>query len=444
VRIAVVLLGLLIALTACDEDCPRVRRCDIRERGCQREVMGAVACMRGGSTGDLPRVSVISEARFLERIRSYGSDDPEALAEAEAGYTRWNRAFALFDLAPAGYAAEDAIADTAGQTAAAYFPGERDIVIIDRGESLADDGAVEIFAHEVVHALQDRELDLWAYQSQWATSFDASLALDAVIEGEAVHYQILAALQLEGRSTGELQWDRLYGAWRADTLREAETDEAPIAFADIRFPYAFGGDLVSGRWLARGRAGIDALFDDPPRTTSEVLFGSDAGALAGARDTLRERSVPVLPAPYVDRGATALGAWIARMYAVRAGVPRELRDEAARELAADAFSVHHDEASDTLIAAWRVRMLEGSSALYWPGAPGPTVHRMDDLVAGEAALIAAEAVLPEDAGLLAWRAPSRPDESDQQMSAAVVRWHSLRARIAHRACAARRPSGGLD
>lgn len=428
-------------LLGCEEQCPKVSVCDLREHGCQRTTMKAVACLRGGSGDeDLPPVSVISEQDLIERVSSYDDEDPQARAEALARYALWNRGLALFQLGPAEYDVADVIADSAAETAAAYFPEDGDIVIIDRGEPLADEGAIEVFAHEIVHALQDRELDLTSYGQDATTSFDSDLAIEALIEGEAVHYQILAAVELAGRTPGELDWEGLYGDFRTDTLLDAEADEAPVALAGIRFPYAFGGAFVTQRWLARGRVGIDALFEDPPRTTSEVMFGSSAQLLEDARDALHDRAVPELPAAFVEQEATALGSWIARIYAARAGVAESLRLEPARELGADAFSVHYDEASDSVLAAWRARMLDGAQAASWPD-PGDAalVVQLDDS-RREATQLAAEGELPADAEQLAWRAPTEPEPDPGEAAAAASVEVALAgvARERFRACAVRR------
>ena len=423
----------------CD-GCPKVSRCDVRKRDCQHEVMEAVACLRGGGSDELPKVSVISEEEFIEILAAFVAEDPEAQAEAEAAYRLWNRGLSLFALAPADYEVADALADSAGETAAAYLHDTREIVIIDRGGSLDTNGAVELFAHEIVHALQDQELDLDVYSERFATDFDSSLALDAIVEGEAVHYQILAAIELAGRGPNELDWEGFYTDWRSETLRDAETDEAPVALADMRFPYAFGGGFVGQHWLARGRAGIDALFEDPPRTTSEVMFGTSRAELEAEQALLHEHAVPALPEAFVEHTETALGAWIARMYAARANLDVGARLDTSRALAADAFSVHHDEQSDLLVAAWRTRFLEDSLSRTWPGIDGMRYLARTEDASREFILMAGDPQLPADADALAWRAPAEEEPAEDEASALASAWRAARALGRARACPAGRPA----
>lgn len=424
-RCAAALALTLLALAGCgDEECRGVSRCDLRERDCQRSVMKAVACTRGGDGVDLPVVSVISEDALIERFAAGDGEDPEAQAQAEAKYALWNRGLALLGLAPDGYDVDSARADAAAKVAAAYFQDRKDIVIVDRGMPLDDESAVELFAHEVVHALQDAELDLGAYEARWSTSFDAALATTALIEGEAVHYQILAAVQLAGRSPDELDWEGLYEEWQDETLRDAGRDEAPVALAGARFPYAFGGSFVSRAWRARGRAAIDALFEHPPRTTREIMFPESEEDLEAARTELHDHAVPVLQEPFAEVSSTALGAWIARMFAARLGVPASERLQRAEDLAADVFSVQHDSDRDVVVAAWRLRMRERVATPSWsvPDEGQGSIAVFDDAASGERFLLAAEADLGSELQSLAWRAPAEDDaDADAASAAAAVR-----------------------
>jgi hypothetical protein len=126
------------------------------------------------------------------------------------------------------------------------------------------------------------------------------------------------------------------------------------------------------------------------------------------------------------------------MYAGRAGLAESRRVEAARQLGADAFSVHHDTESDTVLAAWRARMLEGAVAEAWPEPLGPAVEVLRDEALRETSLLAAEQTLPAAAGELAWRAPTEPDANDGDEAAAAVGLAKLRRSLSpHRACPVR-------
>jgi hypothetical protein len=373
---------------------------------------------------------VISEAEYVERLAVAGDDEPEMQAEMEARYAIWSRGLALFNLAPTDYRLDDARRVSAAEVAAAYFDEEKDIVIIDRGRPLDDDDAVILFAHEIVHALQDRERDLAEYERS-ADSFDASLALDGIIEGEAVHYQLLVSLLLSNLDPYQADWEGYYTRWQADTFLDAEADEAPVSLAHVRFPYAFGGGFVTQHWLARGRGGIERLFEQPPRTTSEILFGTNSGSLEMAREALHDQALPELPVPIVEETSSSLGAWIARMYAARQEVDLQQRLPPARELSADYFAVQRAEDSDGLVASWRVRMSSESAARSWPRQP--SLSRGGEIQKRDVLQIAFEGEPEYAVEELTWRAPteSAPDSEEADMTG-LAWWTAAGPR--HRAC----------
>lgn len=184
--------------------------CDIRRSQCQKQVLGMVMALRGGSTS-APKVTVIREDELLARMEVRGEELSEEQAAArKLAYARWNRGLALFRLAPADYDIEQADADWAAEVGAVYFAETKEIVIVDRGEPLDDAGAVGLLAHEFVHALQDAEHDFASFGDEYPHTFDSSLALSGIIEGEAVMYQLLLLAQLRGLDTQKLNWERYF------------------------------------------------------------------------------------------------------------------------------------------------------------------------------------------------------------------------------------------
>jgi hypothetical protein len=407
-----------------DEGCPKPSVCDVLEPGCQRAVMRAVACRRGGRA-DFPPISVVDEQTLLEMYAERAPLDEEA----EASYALWSRGLALFGLAPAEYDLAAAREDTVSETAAVYFPDSKEIVLVDRGESMRSEEAVEVLAHEFVHALQDAEYGFDELYDRWATDFDSALALDALIEGEATHYQTVMAVELAGNSPHAVQWQKFYREWQGNTLLDAERDEAPVALADLRFPYAFGGSFVTQHWLARGSTGIQALFDDPPRSTRDVLFGRSSFDREAELASLRERGVPVLGQGFEPVSSTTLGAWVTRIYAHRMGVRTSDRLEAARDLAADLFSVQVDAANDQVVAAWRVRLTQGNAPQNWPGNLAPFVVSSRDGQTPEERenfRVEGEGLLSLDSAL-AWQAPmEEAEEGEEEAAAAFRRWRWLK------------------
>ena len=396
--------------------------------------MNTVSCLRGGDDDDLPPIRVISKSAYLERVAAESEAQAESQSPAElaARYAIWNRGLSLFKLAPADYTLNAARSDSADMVAAAYFPRKKDIVVIDHGEPMDDRAAFSLLAHEIVHAMQDRDYDLERFDEQHAGSIDESLASDAIVEGEAVHYQLMVSALLRGLPLDKLDWKAHYAQWRADTFVDAEADPAPVARAQQRFPYPFGGGYVTQYWLARGRAGIDQLFEQPPRTTSEIMFGTSFSELESAREQLHEHAIPILPEGYTVETGTSLGAWIARIYAARQVADVAGRLAVASHLSADSFVVQRDAADDKVVASWRVRTSDEDAARAWPVLT-PLTAASSEVQERDVLQVAAERIPAFLAADLAWRAPVESHDDDEQSGEASVGWSaSLRPR--HRAC----------
>jgi hypothetical protein len=274
------------------------------------------------------------------------------------------------------------------------------------------------FAHEMVHALQDQEYDLDAYYDTWGGSFDASLALDALIEGEADLYALLLNIKLRGVSSSSIDWRRYFERWQGDVLREAEASAAPVAQADMHFSYAFGAGFAMQHWLDGGRARIEKLFESPPRTTREVMFGASEVDFEAEASTLQERAVPMLEAPFENASATALGAWITRIFAGKQRLPVARRLDAAQALTADVFSVHYNPETDQVVGAWRVRAERNAAAETWPGTESKSFHSEKDGAEPEVAMLGTgDAAL--DVSSLAWQAPAAKEDEEEGEAASA-------------------------
>lgn len=170
-------------------------RCDVREAACRALIMTQVLELRGGKAVELPETSVLTQAELEERLQSAEDVDSEESPDTELAY----RGYALFGLLPDKYQPDEGRAAQVQEIAGVYFPEDNEIVLVDRGEPLDGDAVISTFAHELVHALQQRSHDLMAQEERAASSRDAWLALRALTEGEATLYQLLVQTKLLGR-----------------------------------------------------------------------------------------------------------------------------------------------------------------------------------------------------------------------------------------------------
>ena len=408
-------LGIALALlsSGCEDDCASVFTCDIRTPDCQRSVVHAVTCHRGSDSLDLPKVTVVSEKELLDRLEETPPTDQE-LAAAE--YV--NRGLALYQLAPQSYDVDEQRGDVAAETSAVYLPRSKEILVIDRGEALDDETALETLAHEVVHALQDADHELVEYLGRWARTYDAALAVTALIEGEAVLYQGLIAAQFHGRKFEDVEWDTLFDEWQRDAQDQAEQDESPVNMAGVRFPYAYGGYYVYRHFRVGGPERISALFKHPPQTTWEIVFGPSDHDAKAEQEMLAQHAVPELPSSFEEIASTSFGAWIECMFAARRGAAIGERWNLVQQTVSDVFAVQVDEQTDTVLASWRMRMFEGSDPRIWPNIDIGRLH--GDTERREMFVIAADPELAAEANAPMWRPPSVDTSEDAIAGVAQV------------------------
>jgi hypothetical protein len=118
-------------------------------------------------------------------------------------------------------------------------------------------------AHEFTHALQDQYFDLQSIESEVENNGDQSLAVQALIEGDATLTMVLYARQY--LSLDELV--TLQTSGQVGTL-----DRAPLVVRDeLSFPYNEGSLFAFSLFLDGGFEAVNQAFQDPPRSTEQIL-----------------------------------------------------------------------------------------------------------------------------------------------------------------------------
>jgi hypothetical protein len=441
-------LGLLAcgALAGCQEEVAAgpnpcgAKTCDILESDCQDEVIRLLRCFRGGDEDVMPDVDVISQDEYVELVQ--GAEPTE---EMILDFERFSRAMALFKLAPEMEDQDETVEEYASEIAAAYLVDTQSVVIIDRGEPLDSQPAVATFAHELVHALQDREVGLEDfYNSAVRPSLDGTLAARALIEGEATHYDVLVYAALQGAPPSAINWAGYYTNYQLEMLLNGYEDEAPLPLSLVRFPYAFGGDYVSDTWIWSGQHGVEELFENPPQSTADVITFSllDEDSQADIAEFRQQSKLAEIDG-YELVGYDELGSFVIDSFLHRV----ELSDDVALDVRAlfvwaDGVTVLYDEAADQVAVAWRMhfepeRVLDGDAikALREAlGAPDEDVPEPGDDVRArvyaderDVYIIASDGPLPaawlgED---VMWQPAPLDEEMAEQMPTAA-RWRAAR------------------
>ena len=177
------------------------------------------------------------------------------------------------------------VAAQAAHVSALYLPAGRQIMLVaGRGPATPEDELGLV--HALAHALQDQAFDVEDLLPCRPT-LDAALALEALLEGDAV----LTTARYAGVAADPGEVDRL--------ARMAADAEAPTyaalegepAFERLRlFPYADGAQLAGALYTAGGWQAVNRAYAYPPCSTEQVLHPEKYQA----RESVQEIAVPDL------------------------------------------------------------------------------------------------------------------------------------------------------
>jgi len=177
------------------------------------------------------------------------------------------------DLAPPGLDLEAALRDFWLNWIGGYYniiDGSINIVV------RAEDGALDaltipqqvIYAHEIVHALQDQHFDLERIivDANKDGNRDRRLAIHALFEGDANYIMIDFLRRLSAADSEAV--NRAYSAvWEAGS----DPKIPPVIIEAIEFPYRQGYLFIAELVAALGWEGVNqALRGNPPQTTEQI------------------------------------------------------------------------------------------------------------------------------------------------------------------------------
>lgn len=123
------------------------------------------------------------------------------------------------------------------------------------------------YAHEYNHALQDQHFDLNSLAPKHAASNDRSMAVHAMIEGDAIMLQTLWAAR-------NLTTEDLLQLARDAAASDGSLGRVPLVMrAELLFPYTDGFNFVRQvyRQANNNYAAVDDLFLNPPESTTQIL-----------------------------------------------------------------------------------------------------------------------------------------------------------------------------
>jgi len=283
-----------------------------------------LAVLKGmGAPGPPPPILIKSREetrRFIQQEldRRYST----ARVEAE------RKGMAAWGLIPPDYDLRRLFVDLLEEQIAAYYDPRGKVMVV--GDWLPAEHQQAALMHELVHALQDREMSLEAYSTPHPGQGDQLLARQALVEGEAVALMLELLLKAQGAELSSLpDLGPVRSVVGAASVGPA-IDSAPKFLRDLLlFPYVDGLNFVFQFRKRQPWSGLTALYRDPPRSTAQILHPDK-------RLATREDPIPItLP----DLGTLAPGVKVVTEdelgeYALGAVLGLHLGEQAGRTAAA--------------------------------------------------------------------------------------------------------------
>ena len=217
--------------------------------------------MRGLPPTEVQRKTIDREALKAFNIENFDEENtPEYNAATELLYK-------AFGLLPHDASRRQLYLDLLdSQVAGFYRPDDKTLYVASRTGFI--NGADKItFAHEYDHALQDANFTVFANQDELLDETDRALARAAVYEGDATLLMVLwAGGNLTPDEFAEVQ------AAGADPESMAVLGRTPaILVESLLFPYTAGQAFVLPVQTTGGWDAVNALYDDLPRSTEQIL-----------------------------------------------------------------------------------------------------------------------------------------------------------------------------
>ncbi len=225
-----------------------------------------LAELRGiASPGPPPPVLVRSRAdnrRFIEQEinRRYSQDQLEAE----------RKSMVAWGVLPADYDLQRLFLDLLEEQVSAYYDPLGKVMVV--GDWLPREKQRAALVHELVHALQDRELPIDAFISPEPGHGDRLLTRQALVEGEAVALTFDLMLKAQATDISRLPDLTMTQGLITTSAGGPVIDRAPKFVRDLLlFPYVEGLGFIYQFRKRQPWAAMSAIYSDPPRSTTQIL-----------------------------------------------------------------------------------------------------------------------------------------------------------------------------
>ena len=297
---------------------------------------------------------------------------------------------------PADYDLQRLFLDLLEEQVSAYYDPPGKVMVV--GDWLPPEQQRAALMHELVHALQDRELPIDTFIAPDPGHGDRLLTRQALIEGEAVALTFDLLLRPQGTDISRLPDLSMTQGLITTSAGGPVIDKAPKFVRDLLlFPYVEGLGFIYQFRRRQPWAAMSTIYKDPPRSTTQILhpekyFDAREDPLAVAIPDLSR----LLPGTHLvsddDLGEFSLGA----VLALHLGDPEGPR--AAVGWRGDRYRIWEDGAGRFTIA-YRVIVADQQMAVALADQLKASVERRHPELTGKASVRAG--------GLVTWSEDGR-------------------------------------
>lgn len=140
-----------------------------------------------------------------------------------------------------------------------YSPSDNEIVVVTGNETAVHIDELTL-GHELVHALQDQQFNLSQYNRR---TIDGSNADSGLVEGDAKY------VEKKYEEHCKAEWDCVEDAPSEENQNSELANMGPYLI--MYQPYSDGPSFVKSVHEQGGWDAVNALYDDPPASTSQVI-----------------------------------------------------------------------------------------------------------------------------------------------------------------------------
>jgi hypothetical protein len=219
---------------------------------------------------------------------------------------------------------------------------------------------METLAHELVHALQDREINLNIASNQ---STDEYFTSKALIEGDATFYGLLFRYEIPPPAGKQFIYPNplaYLAAMRDGMMSDQGSDDfaslGPPYFAVPWLVYPLGGFWYATRWTEGGNSAVRHSYASAPKRSLDYLLGPDVTAPASASISC----YPAVPIAFTSSGnayaVDSLGAAFFFGYLMGWKVPAADSLSSAKLWRYDLLFYYYNQSTQKTAVVWRIEL----------------------------------------------------------------------------------------